>query len=177
MIKLPLSLALVLSLFMLVANAEVLIEKNDLGDEEITHILTTANEADMKIARLATERAIHVDVKSYAYRMINDHSDSNKQVNELINKLKLIPLDNRFSKALNSDTENEIKKLNGISKNEFDKKYIESEINLHKKVIEIAESQLVPNVKNDELRILLEKTHPTLISHLAHAKKIQELLE
>ncbi|SFF28534.1 DUF4142 domain-containing protein [Nitrosomonas sp. Nm166] len=174
---LPLTLALALSLIMLAAKAEILIEKNDLGEEEIVHVLVTANEADIRQSRLATERAIHVDVRAYAYRMINDHSDSNKQIHELINKLKLIPLDNRFSKELNLNTENEIKILNAAEKNEFDKKYIESEIIFHRKVIEVAESQLVPNVKDDELRILMQKTFPILISHLEHAEKIYSLLK
>ena len=60
-----------------------------------------------------------------------------------------------------------------LSGKEFDKAYIDGEIALHKKVIEVADSKLVPNVKNEELKALLVKTRPILVSHLEHAEKIK----
>ncbi len=66
--------------------------------------------------------------------------------------------------------------LNGLSGNAFDKAYIDGEVKLHQQVIEVADKQLVPNVKNDELKALLVKVRPALVSHLEHAKQIQTSL-
>ena len=47
---------------------------------------------------------------------------------------------------------------------------------LHQQVIEVADKQLAPNVKNEELKALLVKVRPALVSHLEHAKQIQTSL-
>ena len=64
-------------------------------------------------------------------------------------------------------------KLKNLSGNEFDKAYIDSEIKLHQQVIDVADTKLVPSVKNEELKALLVKVRPALVSHLEHAQKIQ----
>jgi putative membrane protein len=109
--------------------------------------------------------------------MIADHTDSNQQATELAKKLNVTPKDNAISQSLKDDAKAGLEKLKGLSGKEFDKAYIDGEIALHKKVIEVADSKLVPNVKNEELKALLVKTRPTLVSHLEHAEKIKSTLK
>jgi putative membrane protein len=148
-----------------------------LTDAEIAHIVVTANTADIENGNLAKTKASNEDVRGFAQRMIADHTDSNQQASELAKKLNVTPKDNAISQSLKDDAKASLEKLKGLSGKEFDKAYIDGEIALHKKVIDVADNKLVPNVKNEELKALLIQTRPTLVSHREHAEKIKPTLK
>ena len=150
---------------------------DNLNDAEIAHIVVTANNVDIEAGKLAKNKASHKDVQGYAHRMIEEHTDVNKQAIDLVTKLKVTPQENDISKSLKADGKKNLDKLNKLmAGNEFDKAYIDGEVKLHEKVIEVADKKLVPNVKNEELKALLIKVRPALVSHLEHAKLTQAAL-
>jgi putative membrane protein len=171
---LMLTIALMLPAF--AAHAETS-KKGDLNDAEIAHIVVTANQVDIDAGNLAKKKASHEDVHAYAHRMVGEHTDVNKEAKDLAAKLNVTPQDNPISKSLKEDGKKNLEKLQGLSGKDFDKAYIDGEVDLHTKVIDVADNKLVPNVKNEELKALLVKVRPTLVSHLDHAKKIQEKLK
>ncbi|MFS8082364.1 MAG: DUF4142 domain-containing protein [Ginsengibacter sp.] len=149
----------------------------DLTDAQIAHIVVTANTVDIEAGNLAKNKASHKDVQGYAHRMIEDHTDVNKQATDLATKLKVTPQDNAISKDLRADGKKNLDKLNGLMKgSEFDKAYIDGEVKLHKQLIEVVDKKLVPDAKNEDLKALLIKVRPTLVSHLEHAKQLQTSL-
>lgn len=135
--------------------------------------MVTANNVDIEAGELAKKKASHEDVHAYAHRMVADHTDVNQQAKDLVKKLNVTPKDNKISQSLKDDGKANLDKLKGLSGKEFDKAYIDGEIALHKKVIDVADNKLVPNVKNEELKALLVKVRPAFVSHLEHAQKIQ----
>lgn len=146
---------------------------HDLNDAKIAHIVVTANQVDIDAGNLAKKKASSEDVHGYAHRMISDHTDVNKEAKDLVAKLGVTPEDNEISKSLKEDGKKNMDKLKGLSGKAFDKAYIDGEVDLHKKVIDVADNKLVPNVKNEELKALLLKVRPSLVSHLEHAEKIK----
>ncbi|MBN9133417.1 MAG: hypothetical protein ABS69_20270 [Nitrosomonadales bacterium SCN 54-20] len=170
-----LAMALMLPAFTLSVQAAE--TQGALTDAEIAHIVVTANTADIENGNLAKKKAANQDVHGYAHRMVSDHTDSNRQATELAKKLNVTPKDNAISRSLKEDAKAGLEKLKGLSGKEFDKAYIDGEIALHKKVIEVADNKLVPNVKNEELKALLVKTRPVLVSHLEHAEKIKSAFD
>lgn len=148
-------------------------KKGDLNDAEIAQIVVTANDADIANGKLAEEKATNADVKAFAHRMIGEHTDVNKQAQDLVAKLKIKPEGSMVSKELKAEAMAAMAKLKLLSGAAFDKAYIENEIKLHKDVIDVADNKLVPSVKNEELKALLVKVRPALVSHLEHAQKIQ----
>lgn len=149
----------------------------DINDAQIAHIVVTANEVDIDNGNLAKKKASSEDVHAYAHRMIGEHADVNKEAKDLVAKLGVTPEDNPTSKSLKEDGKKNIEKLKGLSGKEFDKAYIDAEIALHKQVIDAADNVLVPNAKNEELKALLLKVRPSLVSHLEHAEKIKAQLK
>lgn len=170
-------LAIALMLPAFTVGAQTADTKGALSDAEIAHIVVTANTADIENGNLAKKKASNEDVHGYAHRMIADHTDSNQQATDLAKKLNVTPKDNAISQSLKDDAKASLEKLKGLSGKEFDKAYIDGEIALHKKVIDVADNKLVPSVKNEELKALLIKTRPTLVSHLEHAEKIKSTLK
>jgi putative membrane protein len=149
-------------------------DQDGLNDPQIAHIVVTANQVDIENGQLAKKKASREDVHAYAHRMISDHTDVNKQATDLAAKLNVTPEDNPVSKSLKADGKKNLGKLKNLSGSEFDKAYIDAEIKLHQQVIDVADTKLVPSVKNEELKALLVKVRPALVSHLEHAQKIQD---
>jgi putative membrane protein len=147
--------------------------KGDLNDAQIAHIVVTANQVDIENGQLAKKKASNEDVHAFAHRMIGEHTDVNKQATDLAAKLKVTPEDNPISKSLKEDGKKNLDKLKNLSGKDFDKAYIDAEVKLHQQVIDVADTKLVPSVKNEELKALLLKVRPALVSHLEHAQKIQ----
>jgi putative membrane protein len=112
-------------------------------------------------------------VNAFARRIIKESTDVNKQAKGLTAKLHLTLEDKAISKNLKADGKNSFDMLKRLSGSEFDKAYIDAEIKLHKKVIDVVDIQLVPAVKNEELKALLVKVQPALTSHLEYAETIQ----
>ena len=152
-------------------------DKSDITDAQIAHIVVTANQVDIDAGNLAKKKASHKDVQAYAHRMIGEHTDVNKQATDLATKLKVRPQYNANSKDLKAEGNKNRDKLKGLTTgSEFDKAYLDGEVKLHQQVIEVAGKKLVPNAKNEELKALLIKVRPALVSHLEHAKQLQAAL-
>jgi len=146
---------------------------SELNDAEIVHTIVTANQVFIENSELAKKKARNKNVHAFARRIIKESTDVNKQAKGLAAKLNVTQEDNAISKSLKADGKKSLDKLKNLSGSEFDKAYIDAEIKLHQKVIDVVDIQLVPAVKNEELKALLAKVHPALASHLEYAETIQ----
>jgi putative membrane protein len=143
------------------------------NDAQIAGIVVAANTVDINAGKLAKSRSHNKEVKSFAQRMITDHTGVNKQASALVKKLKVTPEESATSKSLKDDGAATLKKLKGMKGAEFDKAYIDNEVTYHQAVLDALDKTLIPNAKNAELKDLLTKTRPAFEDHLEHAKKIQ----
>jgi putative membrane protein len=166
---LMLAIALILPAF---AIAESL-GKSEFNDAEIIHVIMTSNQVDIENGEFAEKKATNKDVHAFARRIIKESTDVNKQAKGLAAKLHVIPEDNSSSKSLKIDGKKSLDKLKNFSGNEFDKAYIDTEIKLHRKFLDVVDIQLIHDVKNEELKALLVKVHTALASHLEYAETIQ----
>ena len=147
--------------------------KGELNDAEIVNIIITANQVFIENGALAEKKARNKTVHAFARRIIKESTDVSKQAKGLAAKLHLTLEDNAISTNLKAAGKNSLDTLKRLSGSEFDKAYIDAEIKLHKKIIDVVDIQLVPAVKNEELKALLVKVQPALTSHLEYAATIQ----
>ena len=145
-----------------------------LTDPEIAYIAVTANQIDINVAKIAKEKSKNADVLKFADMMITDHQSVIDQATALCKKLGITPMDNATSKKLNSDAEATMKTLRGKSGMDFDKAYINHEVDSHKAVINMVDNTLIPQTQNAELKALLVKVSPILKTHLEHAQMLQK---
>jgi putative membrane protein len=148
----------------------------DFNDAEIAGIVVAANEVDIEAGKFAQTKSSNEEVKAYAHRMVGEHTDVNESAKKLVSKLNVKPEQTAISLGLKAEGKVNIVKLKALSGEAFDKSYIDEEIELHKKVIEVVDGKLMPSVKNEELKAMLVKVRPSLVSHLEHAQKIQASL-
>jgi putative membrane protein len=146
------------------------------NDAQIASIVVTANTVDIDAGKLAESKSSNAEVKSFAQRMITDHSGVNKSAVDLVTKLKVTPQDNPTSESLKSGGEKNVASLKGLSGAAFDKAYIDHEVTYHQQVLDAVDKTLIPSAKNEELKALLVKVRPAFVAHLDHAKMIQAQL-
>jgi putative membrane protein len=145
-------------------------------DAQIAHIVVTANTVDINAATVAESKGKSKDVKAFGKMMVTDHTGVNKQATALVKKLGVTPEDNPTSQALKQGGEENVKKLKGLKGAEFDKAYIDHEVDYHQAVLDAVDKTLIPSAKNAELKSLIEKVRPAFVAHLEKAKSIQASL-
>jgi putative membrane protein len=147
------------------------------SDAQIAHIVVTANQVDIDAGKLAESRGHSADVKAFGKRMVTDHTGVNKEAVALVKKLGVKSEDNPTSQSLKKGGEDNLKNLKGLKGAAFDKAYVDHEVAYHEQVLDAVDKVLIPNAKNEELKVLLVKVRPAFVAHLDHAKQIQSKLK
>jgi putative membrane protein len=145
-------------------------------DPQIAAIVVTANQVDIDAGTLAKSKAQSADVKTFAQRMITDHTGVNKSATELVQKLKVTPAPNPTSESLQKGGDENLTALKKLSGAAFDKAYVDHEVAYHEAVLSAVDKTLIPSAQNAELKALLVKVRPAFVAHLEHAKHLQSQL-
>ena len=75
--------------------------------------------AEIQLGQLAAQKAGSEDVKSFAQKMVTDHTDLNDEMKPFADSLGVHP-----PKKLSSKDQAEYNKLNSLSGDDFDKEYL-----------------------------------------------------
>ena len=150
------------------------------SDTKILRIVMTANMLDSLGGTIALKSATSPAVKEFAQTMIRDHGSANKQAKALQARAHIpdsthVNSDDPAQKMVRTaeDNQGELRKLAGI---EYDKAYIDREIDMHQDVLEAIDDDLLKNVQNAELRSYLESSRAVVASHLERAKALKDQL-
>ena len=146
------------------------------SDANIFALLDEANAADSAAGAIAVTKATSSEVREFARRMTRDHHQLRAQGAALAKKLNVTP-------AAPSDdpvpamAEGETNTLNSTAKGkDFDKAYIDAEVNAHKAVLDLA-TKAAGQTQNSELKNLIQKAAPVIQGHLTKAESIQKSLK
>jgi len=135
-----------------------------------------ANTIDIQNGELAKTKSKNAEVKAFADLMIAQHTGVNEQATDLATKLNLAPEDNATSLQLTQNADATRATLETKTGADFDKAYIDNEVNYHQAVLDELDKTLIPGAQNTELKDLLVSVRPAFVSHLDHAKSIQAKL-
>ena len=146
------------------------------SDPQIAHIVVTANQIDIDAGKLAKSKSKNKEVDKFAQQMVTDHSGVNKQAVALVKKLKVKPEPSDTSKSLKQGGQENIAKLKKLKGAEFDKAYVDHEVDYHQAVLDAIDKTLIPSAQNAQLKELIVKVRPAIEAHLEHAKHLQASL-
>ena len=153
--------------------AEIAAPSPGLSDEQIAAITEAANTAEIDQAKLAEAKSKNAEVKRFAAMMIKHHGEAKaKQA-----KLKFQSADSPDSTAMKADASNTLDTLKKDTGKEFDKAYIDAQVEGHQKVLEAINEKLLPNVKSPELKAYLDEVKPRVEEHLKVAKGMQQTFD
>ncbi len=146
------------------------------SDGQIASITDAANTAEVEQGTLAQSKAKDARVKKFAAMMIVDHSQAKKQQADLIQRLGITAIETKKSAALAEESNRTLESLRGLSRNEFDRAYIDVQVDAHQKVLDSFDNELIPNAKNAEFKAALVEFRPRVEAHLSEAQDIQQSL-
>ena len=138
-------------------------------------ILDVANSGAIETGRLAQQKASSTAVRTFARRVVDEHTALRRQGSELARRLNIaatLPDDDEFVK----DYRNELEELQGEANDEFNKEFTEHEIESHEKLIAEIDDVL-ETAQNEELRQFLQQARSTLNAHREAAKQVEEGLD
>lgn len=142
-----------------------------MGSGEILQVLHTINDGEIKQAQLALQKSDDPQVQSTARMIIEDHSASNERITALTDttgaNLKPSPLSQGIQKQA-SKIEDE---LTGLSGAEFDRTYLQKQVELHEVALDTVRTELLPNARDPRVRRLLSETTPKLERHQQEAEE------
>jgi putative membrane protein len=123
--------------------------------------------AEVELGKLASSKAQNAEVKSFAQKMVTDHTKANDELKALATE-KNVTLPTTLDSAHQS-TIDEMKNLSGA---EFDKEYVNAMVKDHEADVQLFEKQADDN-SDPDAKAFAAKTLPTLRMHLDMIKKIQ----
>jgi putative membrane protein len=143
----------------------------ELDDATIVAIFDNANTVDIETGKLAAKRGHSNEVRQFGAMLARDHEMVRQQGRDLAKKLGVTPTPPPGDQSAQEQSA-VIRRLSSLRGAEFDRAFLEREIQFHKDVIAAIETTLLPAIKNEELRALVVKVAPAFQAHLAMAENL-----
>ena len=121
---------------------------------------------EVKSAELAEKKASSAKVKSFAEKMVQDHTKANHELEQLA-KQKGITVPT----ALDNEHQAKIDQLSSLSGDAFDKAYLKQQLAGHEKMLKLMEDE-ADNGKDPQLKSFAVKTKNVVSEHQAHITKL-----
>jgi putative membrane protein len=120
--------------------------------------------AEVELGKLAAEKASNADVKSFAERMVSDHTKANDELKQVAAKKNItLPADPDAKAKAKYDR---LSKLSGPA---FDRAYMNEMLAGHKKAV-AAFGREAKNGTDPDIKMFASSTLPTLQDHLKMAQ-------
>jgi putative membrane protein len=145
----------------------------DASEANVVAIVLAANNTDMAFARLVPGRAKSNAVKTFAQRMITDHTILNNRVSDVASRAGIVAEDNAISMGFRESSAQRRDALRNLEGAQFDSAYITNEIAFHTELLGILDKVLLPNARTPQLRQFVIDLKPAVNAHIAHAEQVR----
>jgi putative membrane protein len=146
------------------------------SDANIFAVLDEANVGDSTHGVLASTKGTSSAIRDYGKQMMRDHHNLRVAGEALAKRLKITPT-SPPDDNIPADVQKASDLLNSTAKGkDFDKAYIDHEVEMHKRVLEIA-TKAMSDAQMTELKYMIQKAAPTLLGHLDKAQSIQRNMQ
>ena len=125
--------------------------------------------AEIELGQMALKNTQDEKVRSYAERMVKDHSAADKKLQAIAAKENL-----QLPQALDPEHQSLKTKLQGLKGEDFDRAYVKAMANGHDKAVALFESASQQAQMPDDLKQFAASTLPTLEQHQEMAHSLHE---
>lgn len=126
--------------------------------------------AEIELCEMALQKTSNDDIKTFAQRMIDDHSEFGREI-ERFGAQKNIPR----PKDIGSEQNAKMKELSDLSGQDFDRKFIEHNVKDHENDIKVFQ-HYAREESDPDIKALAERGVKMLTEHLKMTKQIQQKL-
>lgn len=155
------------------SNASGATNSTTLSDAQIAAITDHVNDGEIQEAQLALSKSKNAQVLSFARMMIQHHGDAKKKQASLGLGTAPSPL----SRTISSKGQDVMSMLQPKTGEDFDRAYLQAQIDQHQEVLNHIDRELLPNATNMQLRAQLQSLRPTVQQHLSAARDAMKSLD
>ncbi|MHB1845422.1 MAG: DUF4142 domain-containing protein [Deltaproteobacteria bacterium] len=141
------------------------------GDTKLLSQLHQTNLTEIQEGELAQSNAKSSKVKSYGKELVKDHQKADKLVMAQAKKLGFDLT--TAATAGQSDGQQEIAQLRGLQGDDFDRQFLQDEVQGHQKAIDMVKSAQA-SAQDKDVKKTLKKILPKLEDHLKMAQKLEK---
>jgi putative membrane protein len=138
---------------------------NQADRQFIDHMARDGN-AEVEIGKLAAQKASNPEVKSFANRLVQDHSQANSQLMQIAQQEGIQP-----PKGIGKEHRNlraRLEKLNGAA---FDHAFVDAQVKDHQQDIQYVQREQ-DRLQDPQLKSFAQQTMPVLQQHLQIAQQL-----
>lgn len=148
-------------------------ERAPLTDEQIAAVSSAASSAMLDQAKLARQKVKDADIRKLADQLAGEHATLEKSHAQTFEKLALKPSPSAISDELGSEAASTLATLKKARPADFDSVYLDVQLRDHQTLVELLDTQLIPNAKAVDLKNLLQASRTRTQSHLELIKQLQ----
>lgn len=137
--------------------------------------MTTANTTEIQQGKLARDRATNPQVKEFARMMVTDHTTLNQKGAQVASKLNITTNPGDKAEDMNEDAKDAAGDLKDARGADFDKKYIDLQVDEHQKTLDMLNNAKGATT-NQDLLTAINGAIPVVQRHLERAKQLQQML-
>jgi putative membrane protein len=123
--------------------------------------------AEIKMGKLAAEKASDPQVKEFGNKMVEDHQKANDELRQVANDKKV-----KWPDDLTDEQVATFKKLSQLSGPDFDREYVQAMVEDHQKDVDEFRQE-EQRAQDPELKGFVSRTLPILQHHLQMAQDLQ----
>jgi putative membrane protein len=133
--------------------------------EDFVKLVAISDMFELESSKLASSNATDATVKSFAAKMVKDHSETSSDLKGLVSSGKVKA---EVPAALDSSHQSKLDKLKDLKGADFDKQYTSDQESVHKDAVSLFE-RYAKGGDNADLKAWAGKTLPHLQEHLKMA--------
>lgn len=158
----------VLAAAVMLGLAPAVLAANPPPAEKFVETAAVAGMFEVESSKIAEEKAKSEDVKSFAAKMVEDHTKANEKLKEAAGSMT-VPA------KLDSAHQAKIDQLKNAEAGEFDALYVEMQVSAHQQAVDLFGSYSQGG-DDPKLKSFATETLPTLKQHYEHIEKIDEAM-
>lgn len=136
-------------------------------------VLGAVHAAEIEHGTMAQQKATDPRVKAYAQKVVEDHKARMRRDDKLMSGLGVSPRETQVSQQIKSASDQQTQRLNGLSGSDFDRAYIEEQINYYRTALDVFDRDLLPNAKDPQIRADIAEARSRANDHLKEAQDIR----
>lgn len=141
-----------------------------LSEDQIAAITEGVNVAEIEQGKIARLKSKDPAIQKFAAKMIAGHEEARKNQD----KLKLGSAESSLGDTFGTESASAMNTLKSAQGKDFDRAYIDAEVEQHQKLLDALNDKLLPSVKNPDLKAYLNQIQPHVLRHLKEAQEIQQ---
>ena len=145
-------------------------------DANVVDVITVANQGEVDYSQIGVDKATSPAVKEYAQMMVKDHGTMLENVKALASRLGVTPASNDKANDLKEETAKDINDLNAKTGKDFDKEFMEEQIDMHQETLDLL-GDLDGRTTNADLKAAIAEARPKVQAHLDQAKSVKDKLD